>query len=157
MDVRKVRNMPRRGPGWVPFCGLPPGKNYSRVLEMLGTPQKPKWAAAYSFSHSFPLGPQPPPAQKREKHPKPMKPCSTNGLQRRQKFEDIWYMLVLLDPKRILFKVVPQLCQDGNLFSGRVPTAAYDCLRFARKNYRGIILSNIFQKSYISHWVLGFF
>ena len=34
----KIRKMSRRGPRWVPFRRL--------VLEMLGTPQNPKWAAA---------------------------------------------------------------------------------------------------------------
>ena len=64
----------------MPFCGLSRGEIILGVLEMPGTPQKPKWAAAtitklvtspeigkknsenqtFSLSRSFPLGPQPP-------------------------------------------------------------------------------------------------
>ena len=48
-------------------------------------------------------------AQKREKHLKPLKACSTNGLLRRQKIEASWSYL-------IMFKVVLQLCKEGHLF-----------------------------------------
>ena len=66
--------MPRKRPGWVTFCWLPPGEIILGVLEMPGTPQKPKWAANHqispetgkncqknkwnsNISHSFPLWP----------------------------------------------------------------------------------------------------
>ena len=78
------------------FVGFPRGRLIIGVWEVPGAPQKPKWAASTItkpvqklenikkknrenvLSHSFPLGPRQL-AQKREKHPKPMKPCSTSG------------------------------------------------------------------------------
>ena len=63
-------------------------------------------------------------------------------------------MLTLLDLIWLCLKLCPNSARTETFF-GRWPTVPYDCLRFARKKYRGIILSHIIPKSHISHWVLG--
>ena len=132
---------------------LPRGEIILEVLEMPGTPEKQKGAAATITKQIqklakknnqwqpkillFPLIPTKAKttklAQKLEKHPKPsktiqnqLKPCSTSGLLRGNLFKDT--ILTLLDPIWLcwkLLKFVPQLCKKGNRFR----PFANSCLR----------------------------
>ena len=139
---------------------------------MPGTPQKPKWAAATITK----LVTSPEIGKKKQWKPNifpfsliPTRATTTKLAQKRETSKiketmfnqwvaekaNIWrYMLALLDPILLCLKLCPGPARTETFF-GRLPTAAYDCLGFARKKYRGIILSNIIPNSHISHWVLG--
>ena len=124
---------------------FPRGEIILEVLEMPGTPEKQKGAAATITKQIqklaknnqwqpnillFPLIPTKARttklAQKLENTQNQLKPCSASGLLRGNLFKDT--ILTLLDPIWVcwkLFKFVPQLCKKGN----RSRPFARSCLR----------------------------